>query len=97
MKLFSYIILILFTFSAKIQAHECILSGTNAKEISIYNACLANSKQQTKKSSINESLLKVKLQKLKNENTDLKNKLLDLKIRFNNIKSILDRYVSNIY
>ena len=31
-----------------IKAHQCILSGTTAKEITIYNTCLANSKKDAK-------------------------------------------------
>ena len=79
-----------------IKAHQCILSGTTAKEITIYNTCLANSKKETNNSSLNESILKVKLEKLKKENMDLKNKLLKLKIKFDNFKFILDSYVSEI-
>ena len=82
--------------SHDIKAHQCILSGTTAKEITIYNTCLANSKKENYNSSLNESILKVKLEKLKKENMDLKNKLLKLKIKFDNFKFILDSYVSEI-
>ncbi len=82
--------------SHDIKAHQCILSGTTAKEITIYNTCLANSKKENYNSSLNESILKVKLEKLKKENMDLKKKLLKLKIKFDNFKFILDSYVSEI-
>ena len=82
--------------SHDVKAHQCVLSGTTAKEITIYNTCLANSKKENYNSSLNESILKVKLEKLKKENMDLKKKLLKLKIKFDNFKFILDSYVSEI-
>ena len=82
--------------SHDIKAHQCILSGTTANEITIYNTRLANSKKENYNSSLNESILKVKLEKLKKENMDLKKKLLKLKIKFDNFKFILDSYVSEI-
>ncbi|MDA9973229.1 hypothetical protein N9E51_00050 [Alphaproteobacteria bacterium] len=75
-------------------AHECVLQGTSAKEITIYNSCKAD---QTKNKSVNKDLNKMllqeKIKKLKKENKNLKNQLLDLKIRLN---SILDRVNSYI-
>ena len=96
MKCFLYLFIILIFMSHDIKAHQCILSGTTAKEITIYNTCLANSKKENYNSSLNESILKVKLEKLKKENMDLKKKLLKLKIKFDNFKFILDSYVSEI-
>ena len=96
MKLFSFLTFLLTITSLKVQAHECILSGTSAKEITIYNSCLANSKQKSRNTSLNESILKVKIDKLEKENLSYKNKLLDLKIRLNEFKLILDQYISNI-
>ncbi len=76
-------------------AHECILTGTTAKEITIYNTCLANKTSKKSNQSVTNSVLKSKIEKLKNENLSLKNKLLDLKIRFDSFKSILDIYAKN--
>ena len=96
MKFFSFLTFLLVIISPTIKAHECILSGTTPKEIMIYNSCLANSKQKTNNQSLNESILKVKIDKITNENLALKNKLLDLKFRFDKFKFILDSYIKNI-
>ena len=88
--IFPILFLILFTFNVK--AHDCILTGTSAEEITIYNTCLAHSKQKKPKNWVTNSMMKLKLQKLKNENLSLKNKLLDIRLRFDNLKSIIDSY-----
>ena len=77
---------------SNVKAHDCILKGTSAEEITIYNTCLASSKQNKSKNSVTKGMMKMKIQNLKNENLSLKNKLLDVKIRFNNLKSIIDSY-----
>ena len=86
----SFFILISF----QISAHECILQGTSAKEITIYNACKADLKKRTPSSDLNNSLLKVKIKELKSENKNLKNQLLDLKIRLNSLLQRVDAYLN---
>jgi len=44
--------------SSQISAHECILQGTSAKEITIYNACKADLKKRGPSKDLNNSLLK---------------------------------------
>ena len=77
--------------SSQISAHECILQGTSAEEITIYNTCKADKKNQAPSKNLNNSLLKLKIKELKNDNKNLKNQLLDLKIRLN---SLLQRVYS---
>ena len=80
--------------SSQISAHECILQGTSAKEITIYNTCKADQKNQAPSKNLNNSLLKLKIKELKNENKNLKNQLLDLKIRLNSILQRVDSYLN---
>ena len=94
MKQISIITAFLILFSFNVKAHECVLSGTSAKEITIYNTCLSQNKKKETKTSITESMMKVKIKKLQKENLSLKNKLLDLKFRFNKLNSTLDLYLS---
>ena len=96
MKHISLVTFFLILINANVKAHECVLSGTSAKEITIYNTCLAQNTKKGSKSSLTESMLKVKIKKLKKENLSLKKKLLDLKIRFNNLNSILELYINEI-
>ena len=88
--LISFFILI----SSQISAHECILQGTSAKEITIYNACKADLKKQTPSADLNNSLLRVKIKELKSENKNLKNQLLDLKFRLNSLLQRVDSYLN---
>ena len=88
--LISFFILI----SPQISAHECILQGTSAKEITIYNACKADSKKQAPSTDLNNSLLKEKIKELKSVNKNLKNQLLDLKIRLNSLLQRVDSYLN---
>tara|TARA_B100000965_G_C19495922_1_gene715221 strand:+ start:833 stop:1123 length:291 start_codon:yes stop_codon:yes gene_type:complete len=88
-----YLTTFLILFTVNVKAHECVLSGTTAKEITIYNTCLSQDKKKENKISLTESMMKVKINKLKKENLFLKNKMLDLKIRFNKLNSILDLYL----
>ena len=37
-------------------------------------------------------MMKLKIEKLKIENSNLKNKLLDIKLKFENLKTIIDLY-----
>ena len=78
--------------SSQISAHECILQGTSAEEITIYNACKADLKKRGPSTDLNNSLLKVKIKELKSENKNLKNQLLDLKIRLNSLLQRVDSY-----
>ena len=94
MKQISIITFFLILFSSNVKAHECVLSGTSAKEITIYNTCLSQNKKKETKTSITKSMMKVKIKKLQKENLSLKNKLLDLKFRFNKLNSTLDLYLS---
>ena len=80
--------------SSQISAHECILQGTSAKEITIYNACKADIKKRTPSTDLNNSLLKVKIKELKSENKNLKNQLLDLKIILNSLLQRVDSYLN---
>ena len=95
MKLLIYYLSFLIFFTANVKAHECILSGTTAKEITIYNTCLTNSKKSENNNLVTVSMLKVKNEKLKKENASLRKKLLEIKIRFDNLSVILDSYVKN--
>ena len=88
--LISFFILI----SSQISAHECILQGTSAKEITIYNACKTDLKKQAPTADLNNSLLRVKIKELKSENKNLKNQLLDLKIRLNSLLQRVDSYLN---
>ena len=76
-------------------AHECVLQGTSAKEITIYNSCKAD---QTKNKPVNKDLNKMLLQEkikiLKKENRNLKNQLLDIKIRINSILNRVNSYIN---
>ena len=80
--------------SSQISAHECILQGPSAKEITIYNTCKADQKNQAPSKNLNNSLLKLKIKELKNENKNLKNQLLDLKIRLNSLLQRVDSYLN---
>lgn len=80
--------------SSQISAHECILQGTSAEEITIYNTCKADKKNQAPSKNLNNSLLKLKIKELKNENKNLKNQLLDLKIRLNSLLQRVDSYLN---
>ena len=80
--------------SSQISAHECILQGTSAKEITIYNTCKADQKNQAPSKNLNNSLLKLKIKEIKNENKNLKNQLLDLKIRLNSLLQRVNSYLN---
>ena len=80
--------------SSQISAHECILQGTSAEEITIYNACKADLKKRGPIKDLNNSLLKVKIKELISENKNLKNQLLDLKIRINSLLQRVDTYLN---
>lgn len=98
MKIFYF--LFFFLISSTSFAHDCILNGTSAKEITIYNSCKADLRLNPKKidnlqsDELNKSLFKVKIQKLKDENKRLKNQLRDLKFRLNSIIISINSYIN---
>ena len=57
MKIFYFLCFILISHNS--MAHECVLQGTSAKEITIYNSCKAD---QTKNKPVNKDLNKMLLQ-----------------------------------
>lgn len=80
-------------FSIEVYAHECILQGTSAKDITIYNSCKADLKINTNPDNQqNNALLKNKIKKLRNENKILKNQLADIKIRLNSLLNNIQTY-----
>ena len=93
MKIFYFLFLIIFSFKA--YAHECVLQGTSAKDITIYNACKSDLKKNTNPhKGLNNAFLKNKIKELKEENKLLKNQLLDIKVR---LKSIINNIQSYVY
>jgi hypothetical protein len=93
MKIFYFLFLIIF--SLKAYAHECVLQGTSAKDITIYNACKSDLKKNTNPHrDLNNAFLKNKIKELKEENKLLKNQLLDVKVR---LKSIINNIQSYVY
>ena len=92
MKIFYVLFFILL--SSPSMSHECVLQGTSAKEITIYNSCKADkSNNKSSNKDLNNMLLKNKIKTLKKENNNLKNQLLDLKIRLDNILNRINSYV----
>jgi len=93
MKIF-YFLFFIFIFSQSF-AHECVLKGTSAKDITIYNTCKADAKNKKPiNNDLNNTLLKAKIKKLKNENNNLKNQLLDIKIRLNSLLARVNSYIN---
>ena len=91
MKFFYFLILILI--SSNSLAHECILNGTSAKEITIYNSCKARSQSVQKTYYIirfkQKLITKFKSKNLqRSKSITLRNQLLDVKIRLNTLMSI---------
>ena len=59
MKIFYFLFLIIFSFKA--YAHECVLKGTSAKDITIYNACKSDLKKKDHSNKgLNDKLIKNK-------------------------------------
>ena len=91
MKIFYFLFFILVSNAS--MSHECVLKGTSAKEITIYNSCKADkSNNKSSNKDLNNMLLKNKIKTLKKENNNLKNQLLDLKIRLGNILNRINSY-----
>ena len=99
MKIFYF--LFFFFISSTSFAHECILKGTSALEITIYNSCKADLRLNPKRidnsnsNDLNKTLFKIKIKKLRDENKKLKNQLLDLKLRLNSIMISINSYINN--
>ena len=73
-------------FSFKAYTHECVLQGTSAKDITIYNACKSDLKKNDHSNkALNNALMKNKIKKLKEENKMLKNQLLEIRLRLNSL------------
>jgi hypothetical protein len=84
MKIFYFLFLISFSF--QVYAHECVLKGTSAKDITIYNACKSDLKKNDHSNKgLNDKLMKNKIKKLKEENKILKNQLLEIRLRLNSL------------
>ena len=84
MKIFYFLFLIIFSFKAN--AHECLLQGTSAKDITIYNACKSDLKKNDQSNkALNNALMKNKIKKLQEENKMFKNQLLEIKLRLNTL------------
>ena len=93
MKIFYFLCFILISHNS--MAHECVLQGTSAKEITIYNSCKAEqTKNKPVNKDLNKMLLQEKIKKLKKENKNLKNQLIDIKIRINSILNRVNSYVN---
>ena len=91
MKIFYFMFLICFSFQA--HAHECILQGTSAKDITIYNACKADLKKNTNPhTDLNTAFLKNKIKELKKENKLLKNQFSDIKARLESLIKNIQSY-----
>ena len=91
MKIFYFLFLIIFSF--KTYAHECVLQGTSAKDITIYNACKSDLKKTDHSNkSLNNALMKNKIKKLREENKMLKNQLLEIKLRLNKLIKNIETY-----
>ena len=60
MKIFYFLFFILISNAS--MSHECVLQGTSAKEITIYNSCKADkSKNKPSNKDLNNMLLKNKI------------------------------------
>ena len=91
MKIFYFLFLISFSF--QVYAHECVLQGTSAKDITIYNACKSDLKKNDHiNKGLNDTLTKNKVKKLKEENKMLKNQLLEIKLRLNKLIKNIETY-----
>ena len=88
MKVFKilFVLIAIFGFSSKIKAEDCILNGDSATEINKYNQCMAMQIDNSRRSSQMEvTFLKNELNKLRNENEILKQKLSQVKLILKNV------------
>ena len=90
-----YYLLFFILISSQSFAHECVLNGTSAKDITIYNTCKADNKiKKPSNNDLNNTLLKTKIKRLKNENKNLKIQLLDIKNRLNSLLARVNSYIN---
>ena len=76
----------IFGISSKINADDCILNGDSATEINRYNQCMAMQIDNSRRRNQMEiNFLKNELNKLRNENEILKQKLSQIKLVLKNI------------
>ena len=76
----------IFGISSKIKAEDCILNGDSATEINRYNQCMAMQIDNSRRRNQMEmNFLKNELNKLRNENEILKQKLSQIKLVLKNI------------
>jgi hypothetical protein len=81
-----FVLIVIFGFSSKIKAEDCILNGDSATEINKYNQCMAMQIDNSRRSSQMEvTFLKNELNKLRNENEILKQKLSQVKLILKNV------------
>ena len=81
-----FVLIAIFGFSSKIKAEDCILNGDSATEINKYNQCMAMQIDNSRSSSQMEvTFLKNELNKLRNENEILKQKLSQVKLILKNV------------
>ena len=81
-----FVLIAIFGFSSKIKAEDCILNGDSATEINKYNQCMAMQIANSRRSSQMEvTFLKNELNKLRNENEILKQKLSQVKLILKNV------------
>lgn len=92
MKVTFFLIFVIYSFSAF--SHKCILKDTTSKEITIYNSCLSQQKNNDTSINLNKSLIKKRILEFKNENLRLKNKLIDLQNKLRNLSKLIENYAN---
>ena len=81
-----FVLICIFGISSKIKAEDCILNGDSATEINKYNQCMAMQIDNSRRRNQMEmNFLKNELNKLRNENEILKQKLSQIKLVLKNI------------
>ena len=81
-----FVLVTIFGISSKINADDCILNGDSATEINRYNQCMAMQIDNSRRRNQMEiNFLTNELNKLRNENEILKQKLSQIKLVLKNI------------
>ena len=81
-----FVLIAIFGFNSKIKAEGCILNGDSATEINKYNQCMAMQIDNSRRNIQMEiTFLKNELNKLRNENEFLKQKLSQVKLILKNV------------
>ena len=75
----------LFVIDNKVFSHECILKGDTATEINSYNTCKVDEINQSQNLSLKLRNSKKELDFLKEENFNLKQKLVEIKLMLQRI------------